>query len=177
MKVSTYLLIAVTIFSISACKKDNPESPKKTITIEVPPKENNAINTPTTEFIPTFQINEYFEAFIKKNNTTSDMVNIDKPKMGSELLRKGDKLKLEINGYWVNNKATATDKLTLEIFPSSFKQNDGNRPMIEQKLSLKKENKYLIFGYLNHVSLEEGLYYYFLKNGKMIVYTGNFVVK
>jgi hypothetical protein len=105
------------------------------------------------------------------------MVNIDKPKMGSELLRKEDKSKLEINGYWVSDKATAKDKLTLEVHPSSFKENDGNRPIIEQKLSLTKENKYLLFGYLNYVSLEEGLYYYFLKNEGVVVYTGNFMVK
>lgn len=183
MKISTYLLIAVAIFSVSACKKDKATTQKETeiqkekITIEVPTKEENTINTPTTVDFPTFQVNEYFETFIKKNNSGADMVNIDKPKMGGELLRKGEKLKLEINGYWVNNKATAKDKLTVEIYPSSFKQNDGNRPIIEQKLSLKKENKYLIFGYLSHVSLEEGLYYYFLKNGETIVYTGNFVVK
>lgn len=176
MKISTYLLIAMTIFGVSACKKDKAENNKKeAITIEVPTKEEE--KTPVIIDAPTFQVNDYFETFIKKNNSGADMVNIDKPKIGSELLRKGDKLKLEINGYWVNDKATAKDKLTLEIFPSSFKQNDGNRPIIEQKLSLKKENKYLIFGYLNHISLEEGLYYYFLKNGETIVYTGNFVAK
>lgn len=177
MKISTYLLIAVAIFSVSACKKDKAKTSEEKVTIEVPTKEENTINTPTTVDVPTFQVNDYFETFIKKNNSGADMVSIDKPKMGGELLRKGEKLKLEINGYWVNDKATAKDKLTLEIYPSTFKQNDGNRPIIEQKLSLKKENKYLIFGYLNHVSLEEGLYYYFLKNGETIVYTGNFIVK
>jgi hypothetical protein len=177
MKFSIYLLIAVTIFNIAACKKDKAETSEDRVTIEVPTKEDGTTNTSESDAVPIFQVNEYFETFILLNNSSSDMVNVDKPKMGGELLRKGDKLKLEINGYWVSEKASEKNKLTLEIYPSAFKQNDGNRPIIEQKLSLKKENKYFIFGYLNHVSLEEGLYYYFLKRDEVIVYTGNFMVK
>lgn len=177
MKISKYALIIIAILSITACKKDTSKPIIADNTkMEVPTKDE--LTTPKVEEVNSnFKVNDYFETFIKANNSGENMVNINKPKMGGELLRKADKVKLEINGYWVNDKANAKDKLTLEVFPNSFKQNDGNRSIIEQKLSLKKENKYLLFGYLKHLSLEDGLYYYFLKNKGIIVYTGKFMVK
>ena len=54
--------------------------------------------------------------------------------------------KIMLTKYQDNGASIEKNKLILEIYPNLFKQNDGNRPIIEQKLSLKKENKYLIFG-------------------------------
>lgn len=173
-----FLFVLMATLTLTACRKDKSENKKQTITnIEVPTQDAKQEVEKVEEAVASanFETNDYFETFIAKNKSNTDIINIDKPKMGGELMPKGDKVKLEINGYWANGKNAK--EISLEVYPNIFEEGTDNRAIIEQKLKLTQENKYLIFGYLQHVSLDEGLYYYFLKNGKTIIYTGKFLVK
>lgn len=171
----TILILAIVLLIFSACRKDKKSEDEQ---------QNHRIsittdNKPQTPEAPAesanFEINEYFETFIAKNGNNEFIVNIEKPKMNSQLLRKAEKVKLEINGYWVNDSKKSM--VTLEVYPNSFSANNDNRAIIKQKLKLTRENRFLIFNYLNMLTLEEGLYYYFLKDGKDAIYTGKFMVK
>ncbi len=179
MKMSLYFVLLMCVFSLAACRNDKVKPENQSVTtIDVSTiDQNNTTDDAITDENSKFEINEYFESFIAKNGSNTTMVNIEKPKMGSELLRKGDKLKLEINGYWINEQDSKIKSITFELYPNAFKKGIDSRPIVEQKLKLKQENRFLIFGYLNHITLEEGLYYYFLIHDKTVIYTGKFLVK
>lgn len=171
----TILILTFAVLILTACKKDKKsEDENQTPTIAIT-TENERVSPQVPTASANFEINDYFETFIAKNNNNESIVNIDKPKMNGELLRKAEKVKLEINGYWVSDNKKS--EITLAVYPNSFEAGNGNRSIIEQKLKLTRENKFLIFSYLNMIQLEEGLYYYFLKDGNNPIYTGKFVVK
>lgn len=178
-----FLIILIATLTMVACRKDKSESNEQDIVdIEVPTTEkqkSRSIAPEIANLSANFEVNEYFETFITQNkaNNVEDIININKPKMGGELLRKADKVKLEISGYWANPSRKRNKKITLEVYPNTFKEGIDNRAIIEQKLKLTKDKRFLIFGYLKNVTLNEGLYYYFLKNGETVLYTGKFQVK
>lgn len=172
-RLTILLLTFVTIFT-SACKKGDKtknENDKQTITVTT---DENTQPEPSTAS-GNFEANDYFESFIAKNTDSESIVNLNKPKMNGELLRKENKLQLEVNGYWINDSKKSS--ITLEVYPNSFEEGNDNRPIIEQKLKLTRENKFLLFSYLNTIALDEGLYYFFLKDNSNPIYTGKFLVK
>ncbi len=171
----TVFALTFTLLTISACKKDNQsDNNQSTPTISV--TTDNEQITPKSPTINTnFEVNDYFETFISKNKTGEAIVNINKPVMNGELLRKADKVKVEINGYWVSD--SPKNEITLEIYPNYFEADSDNRAIIKQKLKLNRQNRFLTFSYLKMIALEEGLYYYFLKDDDHSIYTGKFVVK
>ncbi|MFK7946613.1 MAG: hypothetical protein AB8G11_03405 [Saprospiraceae bacterium] len=171
----TILFLALSILTIVACKKDKKSADENQTPIIAVTIDDEQATPRTPDASANFEINEYFETFIAKNNNNESIVNIDKPKMNGELLRKADKVKVDINGYWVNDANKS--EIILEVYPNAFEVGNSNRPIIEQKLKLKRKNKFLMFSYLKMIALEEGLYYYFLKDNDTLIYVGKFIVK
>ncbi len=170
-----YLLIILSIIIFCNCKKA-PESIEITAEeVEVPTSRNTLTIDKSIE-TSSFKINQYFETFIQKNEQQTEKIEIATPQSNDVLMRKADKVKLEVKGFWDKTKGNKNE-LTLEVFPNHFPQNTGVRPIIEQKLKLNANDNFLNFSYLKHIKLGSGLYYYFLKNGEDVVYVNKFIVK
>ena len=170
-----YLLLILSIITFVNCKKV-PESIEVTADeVEVPTSRNTLTVDKAVE-ISSFEINQYFETFIAKNEQQTEKIEIVTPQKNEVLTRKADKVKIEIKGYWdKSDKKNST--LKLEVFPNRFAQNTGVRPIVEQKLKLTNNNDFMNFSYLKLIKLESGLYYYFLKDGEDIIYVNKFIVK
>lgn len=170
-----YLLIVLSIIIFINCKKTPENIEINADEIEVPTSRNTLIVDKSIKTSP-FEINKYFETFIQKNEQQMEKIEIATPQANDVLMRKADKVKLEIQGFW-NKRKGNSEELILEVFPNHFAQNGGVRPIVEQKLKLKPNDSFLNFSYLKHIELESGLYYYFLKDGEEIIYVNKFIVK
>lgn len=170
-----YLLIIIPVLIFTNCK-ETPETVEVTADeIEVPTSRNTLTIDKAIE-TSSFEINQYFETFIQKNETQNEKIEIATPQENAVLMRKADKVKVEIKGFW-NIRNEEKKDLLLEIFPNHFAQNTGVRPIIAQKLKLNPNDSFMNFSYLKLIKLESGLYYYFLKNQDEIIYVNKFIVK
>jgi hypothetical protein len=165
------LLLTVTL----ACQRSEPQPETVTPpapTIEVPTSRGIAPNAPPAR--DPFAVNEYFETFIAKNPTQTVIVELQTPAANAVLMRKGEKVKVEIRGNCLN---AAEVMLNLEIFPAIFDRSSGIRPIVEQKLNLASSPRGQYFSYLQYVNLPKGLYYYFLKMDEQPIYVNKFLVQ
>jgi hypothetical protein len=170
-----YILIILSIIAFTNCKKAPEAVDMSADEIEVPTSRNTLTVDKAIKTSP-FEINQYFETFIAKNETQTEKIEIATPQENAVLMRKADKVKVEIKGFW-NTKMGNNKELVLEVFPNHFAQNTGVRPIIEQKLKLNAKDSFLNFSYLKLLKLESGLYYYFLKHNDEVVYVNKFIVK
>ncbi len=170
-----YLLLIISVLIFVNCKK-NIENTELTVDeVEVPTSRNAIVAEESIE-TSSFEINQYFETFIAKNEQQTEKIELTTPQHNEVLTRKADKVKVEIKGYW-NKNDKQNSNLSLEVFPNQFAQNTGVRPIIEQKLKLNSNNDFMNFSYLKFIKLESGLYYYFLKDGNEVIYVDKFIVK
>ena len=134
-------------------------------------KEKEILNEQSKIANNSFIVNEYFENSILKND--SAVVSLKKPELNDNLIRVANKVKLEVIGHL--NTSPKSNVIRLEIYPNSSTPLNS-KPIINQKLNLIPNNSHYAFTYFNRVSLEKGLYYFFLKGENEVIYTGKFQV-
>ena len=134
-------------------------------------KEKAILNERSKTADNSYIVNDYFENSILKNDST--VVSLEKPKLNENLIRVTNKVKLEVIGHL--NTSSKSSVIKLEIYPNTSTPLNS-KPIVNQKLNLIPNNNHYRFTYFNRVSLEKGLYYFFLKGKNEVIYTGKFQV-